>query len=651
MPHRVLIIDQDRAAAEAMAARLAAAEPGGCEVELGGGLAHGLGLLRLRGFDAVLLDPGGACRPLHEAVAACVAAAGGTPVIILGGSLDPAAARRCGACGHAGKDEQGLALLPELVDHAVQVAGLRAALQKAEQARRAAEGLLAGVLGIVEDGLLVADAQGIIQSASQAAADLLGVPPAELAGMPAGDLLTAESVPALARALERARSTGWPQTCPVRLRCPPDRPAAWLRVTALALGEERQLQLLHLHLRATGEPPAGSATPSRAPPPPPLFQLISLAEVRQGLAERWPALEAKVHAIAERILGRELGPGDRLIRNHDGDYAVLLASLGDEARARAWAGRAQQALRAALLGAGTGAGEPTGVGGAAADEAGPEPPAAGPRPAQSWDRLGALLDRLRAARGASLATALAGAADSCEYVCARFDGPAGHLLRQAVALAREEPELAVEVDLFLLSRTAELLDELPPDPLRRALVDLTCGTLLRRHPAARYLERYMSLPPAVRAAMVPVVTRVPLGIYGPKLTRCIAPFTRFSHGWGLELSHLAREHLALVRDLRPPIVAIDYPGLAEEIESRPDVVGALLRLLRHGGQLSLLRGASARALPELRATFGFDLLLAGSDERPAPSPRSPGQDDELPGPAQAVCFSHATPVSNACAAR
>jgi hypothetical protein len=58
------------------------------------------------------------------------------------------------------------------------------------------------------------------------------------------------------------------------------------------------------------------------------FQLVGLGEVRERLAERWPALSEKMHLIASNTIARHLVRGDVFERHGEDAYLLLFATLG-----------------------------------------------------------------------------------------------------------------------------------------------------------------------------------------------------------------------------------------------------------------------------------------------------------------------------------
>lgn len=59
------------------------------------------------------------------------------------------------------------------------------------------------------------------------------------------------------------------------------------------------------------------------------LSLVGLGHVREELGDRWPALVARVHALAETVIARNLVSGDVFEVNADGDYVVLFCQLGE----------------------------------------------------------------------------------------------------------------------------------------------------------------------------------------------------------------------------------------------------------------------------------------------------------------------------------
>lgn len=61
------------------------------------------------------------------------------------------------------------------------------------------------------------------------------------------------------------------------------------------------------------------------------FGLIGLAELRETLGPRWPALSERVRSLAAAVISRHLGPRDMFEMQADGDYVVLFAELDKQA--------------------------------------------------------------------------------------------------------------------------------------------------------------------------------------------------------------------------------------------------------------------------------------------------------------------------------
>jgi hypothetical protein len=82
-------------------------------------------------------------------------------------------------------------------------------------------------------------------------------------------------------------------------------------------------------LRRAADAPA----PRTAVPQPPVsiagarFSLVGLAELREQLGDRWPALSARVHELAQTVIQRHLGRGDVFDAHGEDGYVILFTQL------------------------------------------------------------------------------------------------------------------------------------------------------------------------------------------------------------------------------------------------------------------------------------------------------------------------------------
>jgi PAS domain S-box-containing protein len=198
--------------------------------------------------------------------------------------------------------------------------------REAEQ-QNAVQRLLATVFAAAETGLAIVGQDGRFLMTNAAHDRMLGYEPGALAGRPSADFLAPESREAvrLARAqqlvdakryavdasLLAADGTHVPVMLVSGVVSPSDR-ERYRVVTVIPRGPaQRPAAPLQVHL--TGK-----------------IRLITLEDVKATLGDRWESMVERVMDSAERIVARQMAPGDTFFRTKDHGFVVCYPSASEE---------------------------------------------------------------------------------------------------------------------------------------------------------------------------------------------------------------------------------------------------------------------------------------------------------------------------------
>jgi PAS domain S-box-containing protein len=213
----------------------------------------------------------------------------------------------------------------------------------AEFARESTQRLLASVFGVIKEPLAVADNAGKLLMANTAVTRRLGWSIFDLMGKPVinclaeGDRQRLAGMMSDGTALDQTRQ----MKCYLLVKGKPP-VAGEVELTSIRQPEGELFHVLTLRMTAAQEASeaqendwtlelavrqalnAGKQDPAVVAGK---LQLVGLESVREALADRWPDLSARAHAVAERCIQGHLHHGDICRRTQDDGYLVLFSHL------------------------------------------------------------------------------------------------------------------------------------------------------------------------------------------------------------------------------------------------------------------------------------------------------------------------------------
>jgi len=652
---RLLVLERDESQLKQVTEALGAGGRMHFQVHGEPALDAGLQSLRRGSFDCVILSTN-LDRGWDTALEHCARTAADTPVVILA-APDEAGfgpkAIKAGAQDFVVRQPRVYAALNRIVLFAIERAAFQREHRRSSETIEDQRLLVDGLMQLVSEAVLVTNAEGRIERANHAAAQLLDRTAHDLEGKRLLELIAPEGRQRFAR-FEAASGVG-EEAMSDSFRMGLESGELVVELYGLPLkprGEVRQRLFVLRELEADfvaetgvpGEPaaarePRGSADLHSVG----LFQMVGLGRLREVAGARWAELENRVHRLVEHVLDNHLESKDRFWRNHDGDYLVLFRH-GDLKRAsrqcEAILKRIEQAVLGNIEEAGKGAAaglspeQRQGLGEVdmsvhnvpveAGDEADGEAGQAEANEAGLADEISQRLETMRVKDRAEANRLLHELYIGCKADYAMVQGADGqpsrlHVLkvdeasRERMAVlrerGREDRETAFELDAFTLSTHAELLDAEPGAEDMIALVDVSYLTLTTKAYRDRYLDLCAKLPHSLRRSILFNLHDVAAGTYLPKLNRVLGAIASYSRDRAIHFRELRTD----IIDLRvAPIrfVVIHFDDLKRQIEGDTARVKAFVEQVHRAQTRILVRGVPRQLAAGLRDRLKIDLTTS-----------------------------------------
>jgi PAS domain S-box-containing protein len=521
---------------------------------------------------------------------ACRRADGGT--FVLGMHLMPAPARRPG--------NDCFIILGRDISEAL----------KARQMQQSIQQLLAKVFSSVDIALAIINVSGKIVMTNSRIERLLGYRSNEMTGLTSLELVAPSARASVAARVKQQQAAGDDTTySTIVMRKDGTEVPVTITSVIATTSDRKQFRIITLRSEAIDTTAMRSESVGR-------IKLVGMDEVRDALADRWPAVAERAMATAEVVIKRHCGPQDSFSRADDTSFLMCFGALTEE-EASFRAAMIGREIRKRLIGLGESP-DNAYVRSIAAVVRFPDQGASGASlNSILLSGLDKQLDRLERDARQTLQEVLGSPACELEVIFGRTstqsaasqvhisDKMERRLAGALAALPQREAD-AFDLNGLLIGLAAQqAITSMPQGDTTPILVEVSFETFTARPTTERFFAMCAMIDARVTRRLIVMLSSLPVGLPRTRLQDCINRLRPFCRGVGYYVEELAALAQIDLSNGYNPIVALPASAC---FASPPGKLKDLFHLLQSQRAQVLVLGVGSMKDASALRSVGADMI-------------------------------------------
>ncbi|MEA2790581.1 MAG: hypothetical protein QOG73_2987 [Acetobacteraceae bacterium] len=521
---------------------------------------------------------------------ACRRADGGT--FVLGMHLMPAPARRPG--------NDCFIILGRDISEAL----------KARQMQQSIQQLLAKVFSSVDIALAIINVSGKIVMTNSRIERLLGYRSNEMTGLTSLELVAPSARASVAARVKQQQAAGDDTTySTIVMRKDGTEVPVTITSVIATTSDRKQFRIITLRSEAIDTTAMRSESVGR-------IKLVGMDEVRDALADRWPAVAERAMATAEVVIKRHCGPQDSFSRADDTSFLMCFGALTEE-EASFRAAMIGREIRKRLIGLGESP-DNAYVRSIAAVVRFPDQGASGASlNSILLSGLDKQLDRLERDARQTLQEVLGSPACELEVIFGRTstqsaasqvhisDKMERRLAGALAALPQREAD-AFDLNGLLIGLAAQqAITSMPQGDTTPILVEVSFETFTARPTTERFFAMCAMIDARVTRRLIVMLSSLPVGLPRTRLQDCINRLRPFCRGVGYYVEELAALAQIDLSNGYNPIVALPASAC---FASQPGKLKDLFHLLQSQRAQVLVLGVGSMKDASALRSVGADMI-------------------------------------------